>query len=258
MRRIDLTGRRIGQLLVIEPAGSRTSQSGVKRTTWRCKCSCGKVTIVDTANLLHKTTKSCGCKPQANLVDEAGNIYNRVRVLSRAENSPSGAARWLCECVCGNRVVVRGDGLRNGHHQSCGCLQREVASETSTKHGLAKASHPLYRAWGGIKDRCLNPRNKRYSDYGGRGIGIYEPWLDNPVDFVQWVTKTLGERPSGHSLDRVDVNGDYAPGNLRWATPVEQMRNQRAEWQVNPGFYKLLTEPITFEYQSKEKGCLSD
>lgn len=96
----------------------------------------------------------------------------------------------------------------------------------NTKHGLTK--HPLYVLWGHVRERCMNPNNKDYRLYGGRGVSMASEWLNNPAEFVRYIQSELGEKPSAaHSLDRKNNNGNYAPGNIRWATPLEQNLNTR-------------------------------
>lgn len=103
--------------------------------------------------------------------------------------------------------------------QSCGCLR------SSTTHGLSKTY--LYNLWMGINQRCYNKNAKSYPRYGGRGIKVLEEWRNNPESFFAWILDNLGERLSGYSLDRIDNDGDYAPGNLRWANDSTQMTNRR-------------------------------
>lgn len=95
------------------------------------------------------------------------------------------------------------------------------------RHGLSR--HPLYGRWVSIKGRCLNPSSRNYPDYGGRGIRVFPEWSgDDPRPFITWVLDNLGLPPSAkHQLDRIDNNGNYEPGNLRWATPSENQRNKR-------------------------------
>jgi hypothetical protein len=109
--------------------------------------------------------------------------------------------------------------------QSCGCLQRERASEANITHGATTNYNwaPGYSVWVGMKSRCLNPNSARYIDYGGRGITICERWMD----FASFIAD-MGEPPDGMSIDRYpDGDGNYEPGNCRWATPQEQSNNSR-------------------------------
>jgi hypothetical protein len=121
---------------------------------------------------------------------------------------------------------VRADHLRNGSVKSCGCLARELTSarnKASAKHGRTGRSDPTYSSWQSMKTRCTNPRSEQYPTYGGRGIRVTPAWLD----FSAFIAD-MGERPPGTTLDRwPNVNGDYEPGNCRWATMREQENNKR-------------------------------
>jgi len=112
---------------------------------------------------------------------------------------------------------------RRGHATSGVVLrQPDATRKTNFKHGLIR--HPEYKLWAAMKNRCVNPANSNYADYGGRGITIHPPWIANFVAFFEYI----GPRPTPqHSLDRIDNDGPYAPGNVRWATKKEQRANQR-------------------------------
>lgn len=175
-------------------------------------------------------------------IDEVGNRYGRLVVVEQAANSKHGHRCWNCQCDCGNKIVTLGISLRAGKTRSCGCWAREL----SYKHGLC--DHPLYNTWVDIRRRCLNSKHKHYKSYGGRGIKLYEQWVGDVESFIMWIEENLGPRPLDHSLDRIDNDGNYEPGNLRWATQKTQVANQRYRLYFSEDFYKALTEPTIFEF----------
>lgn len=158
-----------------------------------------------------------------NLEDLAGQRYGRLLVKARAPNRafPSGqqATMWTCVCDCGKTKTIRASLLKNGSTQSCGCLHIEKV----TKHNQSKTR--LYGIWTDVKQRCYNPNNKFFKDYGGRGITICEEWANNYDNFEQWAI--LNGYKSTLTIERLDVNGGYNPSNCTWATQKQQQRNKR-------------------------------
>lgn len=128
-------------------------------------------------------------------------------------------AFWLVMCSCGSKpFATRSDALRSGKTASCGCTR----GVTNTKHGRSREA--VYRIWVQMKQRCSNPNDPWFFNYGGRGIRVSAVWVDSFDRFIA----DVGERPSArHSLERIHNGRDYEPGNVRWATRVEQMNNTR-------------------------------
>jgi hypothetical protein len=146
-------------------------------------------------------------------------------VVARAENNSHGNAMWLCECDCGNTVIVCGCNLRDGHTQSCGCLKSIVTAKRNFVDG--KAMTRLHNVWKQIKQRCTNPNNDNYKNYGGRGITMCQEWQDSFQAFYDYVSNLPHFNEKGRSIDRINNNGNYEPNNIRWATAHEQNLNQR-------------------------------
>jgi hypothetical protein len=162
-------------------------------------------------------------------IDIYGLKFDRLTVVERAGFAPSGAITWRCRCECGGEITVLGQNIKNGSTKSCGCLFKELNADFGrrptadrTSHGRSKT--PEYRAWRNMRSRCYNPKDKRYEEYSSRGITVCEEWRNSFEVFLGHI----GERPSAkHSLDRVENDKGYSPGNVRWATHLEQNNNKR-------------------------------
>lgn len=155
-----------------------------------------------------------------------GEKFTRWTVISE-ESLPGERRRFLCRCECGNEKIVDGPSLRIGASRSCGCLIGDTAKRVLTKHGDNRGNKPVpeYVAWTSMKNRCTNQKCGRYDDYGGRGIRVCPEWTASYEAFLVHV----GRRPGPeYSLDRYpDNDGNYEPGNVRWATREQQRINQR-------------------------------
>lgn len=155
--------------------------------------------------------------------DLTGQKFGRLSVITVGGAADGGRNRcWKCRCDCGAELEVRGSCLTTGHTQSCGCIWRERLIERNTKHG--KAYTPEFAIWQGMITRCTNANRRSWKDYGGRGIRVCERWIESFENFLA----DVGPRPSkDHSLDRYpNTNGNYEPGNVRWATIEQQSRNR--------------------------------
>ena len=164
------------------------------------------------------------------IIDRAGKRYGRLIVLNISLVRSGRALRWDCVCDCGTLLNVPGQRLRESKTTSCGCYHRDMmkkhGGESSFRHG--QSNNKLYRAWDGMVRRCKNPFDKRYFNYGGRGITVTDEWLQF-IPFAEHV----GQPPSKkHTLDRIDNNKGYEPGNVRWATMKEQNNNKRGNHQL--------------------------
>lgn len=201
-------GQRFGRWTVIDPErhlGTEGWRARVRAA--ECRRDCGAAGLVRLSTLTERTSRSCGC-----LASEQKRAWGRVREnimpMLRAA-----AARAPSETLIAQNVAR----LRSAEH-------RALVSATHRTHGLSE--HPLYGTWRIMRRRCENPRVKDYPRYGGQGITVCAEWRDVTA-FITWIEANIGPRPVGRTLDRIDNDGHYEPGNVRWATAKEQSANRR-------------------------------
>lgn len=159
--------------------------------------------------------------------DLSGRRFGRLVAVKRVRTQ-SGIYKWACRCDCGSNVEVRIDGLTSGRAKSCGCFKRDRVSQTHETHGLSK--HPLYKCWVSMWERCTDPENQSYGNYGGRGIKVCDRWAD-----IRNFIADMGPKPKGGSIDRINNNAGYSPDNCRWADRQTQSRNRRTSRIIDVG-----------------------
>ena len=156
-----------------------------------------------------------------------GKTYGRLTVLSLTYDPNTKKYTSVCRCECGNVKEYDFTYVRRGKTTSCGCYLQEVRGKASITHNMSKSKE--HKAWRHIKERCFNPNFKYYYNYGGRGITMCERWRDSFENFLS----DMGLAPSAkHSIDRIDVNRNYEPGNCRWATVKQQSVNKRTTYYI--------------------------
>ena len=177
---------------------------------------------------------------------------------------------WSFKCDCGNIVEVASGDVRSGKTSSCGCLQKELSGKRmkaiAPSANKARAVHsmtssPEFITWSAMRQRCGDPGNDNYASYGGRGIKVCDRWIDSFENFFA----DMGSRPKGTSLDRIDNEGHYEPGNCRWATPKEQGNNRRTNVRLTyKGQERTIAEwastvgccPKAFAYRVRSGWCM--
>jgi hypothetical protein len=158
----------------------------------------------------------------------SGKTFGRLTVLEFVGNSSNGKRMWSCSCSCGKQLDIVGSSLTSGNTSSCGCYKLEMTSLKLSKHRMSGTSE--YNSWFDMKRRCLDEKNDHYKDYAGRGITVHPDFIES---FSKWYEE-VGEKPNKTqkwSIGRIDNNGSYTYGNIRWELCTTQARNH--SMQVN-------------------------
>lgn len=158
---------------------------------------------------------------------KVGDVYGRLTLIEHHSSGRYGR-KWRARCECGNEIFPTSGSLNSGLSTSCGCRRREILAQAGHDNATHRATiggyTPEYRAWLGIKARCYHPTMESYKYYGARGIVMCASWLSSFEQFYA----DVGPKPtSKHSIERINVDGNYEPGNVKWATRKEQARNKR-------------------------------
>lgn len=170
-------------------------------------------------------------------------VFGRLRVIKQVQSINQRAA-WKCICECGVTTIKKSKYLLNGDTRSCGCLSRQVSSLNAKKANPKSSAsqrkdgiyfngkkHPLYDVWKGIKQRCLNPKNKVYRWYGAKGISICSAWMNNAAEFIRWGILN-GWKPH-LQIDRINSDGSYSPDNCQFLARSENVKKSHKEKRKN-------------------------
>lgn len=164
--------------------------------------------------------------------DITGQRFDRLTALYKLHNTKN-KVKWLCVCDCGNFTETNIYNLNNGHTRSCGCYCKDRTGDTHRDHGLTNSR--LFHIWNSMKQRCYNSNNRKYENYGGRGIKVCDEWLNDFMTFYDWAIHNGYDE--NLTIDRINVNGNYEPTNCRWADWKTQQRNR-----TNTPYYTINNE----------------
>lgn len=237
----DYAGKHWGMITVIKRKGSTEDKPYM--ATWICRCDCGNEIVLTSCQIRGCYPQSCGCKKykrknktlsESYTKDEEmiGRKYGNLVVVKRATKEEIGENKqgryWVCQCECGNIVIVNTHNLVSGKRISCPSCSRKRTTEAVTTHGYCQKER-LYTIWTNMNDRCTNVNSPKYHLYGGRGICVCDEWRDY-LNFRIWALNN-GYKDT-LSIDRIDPDGNYEPKNCRWVTQKEQCNNKRTNHYI--------------------------
>ena len=199
-------------------------------------CHCGKEYVCSIGNVKRNASKSCGCSRKNSPLKikyKSGDIINGLALIKETKSN-NGIRNAIFKCTCGTLFETRICYVRSRNTRSCGCLHDKTMHENRHKHGCRY--HPKYNTWRNVKSRCYNKKDSNYKYYGGRGISMSDEFKINAGVFIRYIESLKNYGKAGYSIDRINNDGNYERGNLRWATSSTQVSNQNIKCTNTTGF----------------------